>query len=94
MRILLIEDGRKLDSALRSALNHAGYVVDWVRRGDDALMFASDGGHDVALLGLSELDGIDLLKRESDVQLVTAAKHAVRPRAGRVERDVEQCRAR
>ena len=65
MRILLVEDDEALGTALRVTLAQAGYVVDWVRRGDDAADMACDGGHDLALLdlGLPKLDGIDVLRR-------------------------------
>lgn len=64
MRILLIEDDPALGAALRHALVRAGYVVDWVRRGDDGAAMAIDGDHDVALidLGLPELDGIEVVR--------------------------------
>lgn len=64
MKILLVEDDEALGSALKRMLQTAGYVVDWVQRGDDAADLGADEDHDIALLdlGLPRMDGIDVLK--------------------------------
>ncbi len=64
MRILLIEDDEALGQALLEALGDAGYVAEWVRRGDDAAEMALDAAYDLALLdlGLPRMDGIEVLR--------------------------------
>ncbi len=67
MRILLVEDERDLGQALRQALTHAGYIVDWALGGDEAWEFLvaphieySAGIFDWLVPNLS---GLDLVKR-------------------------------
>jgi DNA-binding response OmpR family regulator len=63
MRILVVEDDEKLGRQVTESLRGAGFVVDWAKRGDDAL------GADFASFALVVLDlmlpgahGFDVLK--------------------------------
>ena len=58
MRILVIEDERKLADYLRKGLTECGYVVDLARDGIDGRHLAVEGNHDLLLLDLM-LPGID-----------------------------------
>jgi DNA-binding response OmpR family regulator len=64
-RVLLVEDEHGIASAVEAYLERAGYVVVWVRSGEDAL--AELRRHAIALvvldLGLAgALDGLDVLR--------------------------------
>lgn len=65
MRILLVEDDPLLGDALRVGLAQAGFDVDWVRDGQQALAVFHDGEHAAAVLdlGLPRLSGFDVLER-------------------------------
>lgn len=65
MRILLVEDDPLLGDALRAGLAQAGFDVDWVRDGAQALAAIRDGDHAAAVLdlGLPRLSGFEVLER-------------------------------
>jgi len=65
MRILLVEDDRMIGEAVLSALEDAGFAVDWTRNGNAALSHLRADGCDLALidLGLPGMDGMELLSR-------------------------------
>ncbi|CAG0994382.1 Transcriptional regulatory protein QseB [Burkholderiales bacterium] len=65
MRILLAEDDPLLGDALRAGLAQAGFDVDWVRDGQQALAALKGGEHAAAVLdlGLPRLSGVDVLSR-------------------------------
>lgn len=65
MRILLVEDDRSLADGLTASLKHAGYAVDHVPTGEDALASASSEHYDVIILdiGLPGIDGFDVLRK-------------------------------
>ena len=62
MRILLVEDDEAIASSLRAGLEAAGFGVERVARGADAL---AAGGYDVMLLdiGLPDIDGFEVCRR-------------------------------
>ena len=64
MRILLIEDSRKLLDSLRLGLTRSGYEVDTAADGETGLRMARGGGYDVVVLDLMlpGLPGIDVLR--------------------------------
>jgi len=68
MRILLVEDEPTLRSQLRAALVEAGYVVDEVDNGRDALHLGDTESFDAVVLdlGLPVLDGLSVLRRWRD----------------------------
>jgi two-component system copper resistance phosphate regulon response regulator CusR len=64
MRILLIEDSRKLVDSLRLGLTRSGFEVASAADGESGLALALRGGHDVVVLDLMlpGLHGLDLLR--------------------------------
>lgn len=64
MRILLVEDDRMIGDALRLALRHEGWTVDWVRDGEAARQSLATESFDLVLLdlGLPGLDGLAVLR--------------------------------
>jgi DNA-binding response OmpR family regulator len=64
MRILIAEDEKKVASHIRSALREAGFAVDEVYRGDDALELAQTRQYDVLVLDIMMpgRDGLSVLK--------------------------------
>jgi DNA-binding response OmpR family regulator len=65
MRVLLVEDERRLASDIGRALKAAGYVVDTAADGEEAWFLGDteDYGAAVLDLGLPRMDGIAVLKR-------------------------------
>ena len=66
MRVLLVEDDARIATFLRKGLSSAGFVVDWVETGAQALTRVRmiDGERpDIVLLdlGLPDVDGLDVL---------------------------------
>jgi DNA-binding response OmpR family regulator len=63
MRILLVEDNRRLGASIGDALRAHGYVVDLVRTGEDAEAVLATSAYDAAILdlGLPDRDGMTLL---------------------------------
>ena len=64
MRVLLVEDDTMLGDGLQAGLRQAGYTVDWMRDGRDALAaLRSDPFSAVVLdLGLPGMDGVEVLR--------------------------------
>ena len=65
MRVLVVEDDRRIASDVRRALEHAGYVVEVVGDGEEA-WFRGDTEDYAAIvldLGLPKMDGLAVLKR-------------------------------
>ncbi len=65
MRVLLVEDDRRIAADVRQALDAAGYVVDVVADGEEAWFLGDteDYGAVVLDLGLPGMDGLAVLKR-------------------------------
>lgn len=65
MRLLVVEDDKKIASFVSRGLKEAGYVVDIAERGDDAFQLALYNHFDVAIvdLMLPGLDGLSLIER-------------------------------
>lgn len=80
MRILIVEDERKVASFVARGLRENSYAVDVAETGEDALRMAKDASYDVILLdvrlpGMSGLDVCRQLRREgveSPVLMLTA----------------------
>ena len=65
MRVLLVEDDRRIAADVKAALTAAGYVVELARDGEDA-WFRGDTEDYAAIvldLGLPGMDGLSVLKR-------------------------------
>lgn len=52
MRVLLIEDDRRVAAFVEKGLREASYTVEWSENGDAGLRTALGGGHDVIILDL------------------------------------------
>lgn len=65
MRLLIVEDDKKIASLVLRGLKEAGHVVDVADRGDDALQIGLHNHYDVAIvdLMLPGLDGLSLIER-------------------------------
>jgi len=65
MRILLAEDEKKIAAFVRKALREAGYTVDEVHRGDEALELARTTPYDVIVLDIMMpgRDGLSVLRQ-------------------------------
>lgn len=65
MRLLLVEDDRRIAADVERALHAAGYVVETVRNGEEAWFRGDteDYGAVVLDLGLPGMDGLAVLKR-------------------------------
>ncbi len=64
MRILLAEDDRSQAESIKTWLEMDGYVVDWVERGDHAILAVEQHQYDCVLLdrGLPNKSGDEILK--------------------------------
>lgn len=64
MRVLLVEDDALLGDGLRAGLGQAGFAVDWVRTGSDAVhaLDAEPVAAVVLDLGLPDLSGFEVLR--------------------------------
>ena len=65
MRVLLVEDDRRIAADISAALNAAGYVVETVREGEEAWFRGDTEDYGAAILdlGLPRMDGLAVLKR-------------------------------
>jgi len=65
MRILIIEDERRLANYLKKGLTESGYVVDVATDGVDGSHLAIEGAYDLVLMDvmLPGLDGFEVLKQ-------------------------------
>jgi DNA-binding response OmpR family regulator len=65
MRILLVEDNQRLSEAVSESLSKAGFEVDPVAAGGDALAALGSQPYDAVVLdlGLPDVDGTDVLRQ-------------------------------
>ncbi|WP_420473642.1 heavy metal response regulator transcription factor [Noviherbaspirillum sp. ST9] len=83
MKILVVEDERKMGDYLKQGLDEAGFVVDLVRDGIDGLHQGLNGEYDLAILDvmLPGMDGWQILQsmrragKEIPVLFLTARDH-------------------
>ena len=87
MRLLFAEDDRALCRAEKTILENAGYSVDFVHKGSDALAYALEGDYDGIILDwmMPAPDGVEVLRRlrEKDFStpcLLLTARDAVEDR--------------
>ena len=64
MRLLVIEDEKKLAGFIKKGLEEEGYALDVAHDGQEGLLLALDGVHDLIILdiNLPRMDGISVLK--------------------------------
>ncbi len=64
MRILVVEDEKKVASFIKQGLEEEGYAVDWAADGQEGLVLALDGVHDLIVLDLNlpKMDGLKVLQ--------------------------------
>ena len=84
MRVLVAEDDQVIGEFVAQGLREAGYAVDVVVTGTEALRKALDGGYDAAVIDvmLPELDGLSVIeqlraKRKQTPVLILSARHTV-----------------
>lgn len=84
MRLLLIEDDRKIADFVKKGMREAGFAVDYAENGIDGLHLALTESYDVAIfdLMLPGLDGLSIIEkmRKSHIKtpvLVLSAKRSV-----------------
>jgi len=65
MRVLVVEDERKMASVLRRGLQEQGYAVDVAHDGEEALALAEADAYDLVILDvmLPEIDGLTVCRR-------------------------------
>ena len=64
MRLLVIEDEKKLAGFIKKGLEEEGYALDVAHDGQEGLLLALDGVHDLIILdiNLPKMDGISVLR--------------------------------
>ena len=84
MRLLLVEDDKKIALFIKAGLKEAGFAVDHVIDGEDGLHLAVTEPYDVAVIDimLPTLDGLTIIKemREAGINtpvLILSAKRSV-----------------
>src|SRR5256885_10840486 len=65
MRILVVEDDKKIASFVANGLKQSGFAVDQSANGEDALLMAQSVPYDAAVIDvmLPKLDGLTLIQR-------------------------------
>ncbi len=87
MKVLLVEDDRKISSFIKKALKEQGFLVDSCENGDDGYTLASGQSYDVILLDimLPGRDGLSILRglREKKITvpvIILTARSALQER--------------
>lgn len=73
MRVLLVEDEKKVASFIKKGLEEHGYAVDLASDGKIGLAMALDQVHDLVILdiNLPEIDGLSVLRQIREQQMAT-----------------------
>jgi heavy metal response regulator len=73
MRLLVVEDEKKVAGFIKKGLEEEGYAVDWVSDGNEGLWMAVDGVYDLILLdiNLPGMDGLEVLRELRKKELKT-----------------------
>jgi len=92
MRLLVIEDEKRIADFLSRGLESAGYAIDVAHDGQRALSLSHDTDYDLIILdlGLPDMDGLDVLDRVrnrkvSPPVLILSARNAVDDRVKGLE---------
>lgn len=87
MKLLLTEDDPQIGEGLMLGLGSAGFQVDWVQRGEQALLALRHTPYDLWVLdlGLPDMDGMDLLRQcqhldHRPATLILSARHVATDR--------------
>ena len=74
MRILVVEDEKKVASFIKKGLEEEGYAVDIARHGEEGLAMSLAQVHDLIILDirLPKLDGLQVLKALRQEKVMTA----------------------
>jgi heavy metal response regulator len=72
MKILVVEDEKKVAGFIKRGLEEEGYTVEVAYDGDEGLKMGSDGSHDLILMDLMlpQKDGLEVIRelREKDIR--------------------------
>ncbi len=73
MRILVVEDEKKIADFIRRGLKEEGYAVDVANDGEEGLFLAKTNDYDLVLLDLMlpKLDGLTLCKKLKEAKIKT-----------------------
>jgi two-component system, OmpR family, response regulator len=84
MRILIVEDDKKIASLVVRGMEQAGFAVDHAEDREDALHLALSEPYDAAIMDvmLPKLDGLTIIERMRQQKILTpvivlSAKHSV-----------------
>ena len=68
MRILVVEDDKKVAGFIKKGLEEESYAVDVAYNGEDGLHFGSEGKYDLIILDimLPKIDGLEILSQLRD----------------------------
>ncbi len=96
MRILIVEDDRSLARGMEASMAAAGFALDCVSSGEQAIELAAGEPYNLIILdlGLPDLDGLEVLSamRRREVQapvLILTARHAVDDRIEGLDRGAD-----
>lgn len=73
MRILVVEDDKKIASLVVRGMEQAGFAVDHAEDGEDALHLALSEPYDAAIMDvmLPKLDGLTIIERMRQKKILT-----------------------
>jgi two-component system, OmpR family, response regulator len=73
MRVLVVEDDKKIASFVVKGLKEAGFVVDCADNGEDGLRMALNAPYDAAVIDvmLPKLDGLSIIERLRTEKILT-----------------------
>lgn len=87
MKILVVEDSKKLQKSLRAGLRRLGYAVDIAGDGEEGIAFATTGNYDIIVLDLMlpKKSGLEVLQeirrsKQSPEILILSARDQTRDR--------------
>ena len=74
MRILVVEDDKKIASLVVKGMEQAGFAVDHAEDGEDALYLALSESYDAAIMDvmLPKLDGLTIIERMRQRKILTS----------------------